>query len=61
MDMILRDDHCRIRKKNASANFATIKHVASNLLRLSKGKNSMRQKRHLAAWNEDYLFELIAT
>jgi len=60
MDMVFHDDQCRIRKKNAPANFATIKHVASNLLRLSKGKNSMRQKRHLAAWNEDYLFELIA-
>ena len=61
MDMVFRDDECRIRKKNAPANFATIKHVASNLLRLSKGKRSMRQKRHQAAWNEDYLFELITT
>ncbi len=61
MDMVFRDDECRIRKKNAPANFATMKHVASNLLRLSNGKNSMRQKRHLAAWNEDYLFEMITT
>jgi predicted transposase YbfD/YdcC len=59
MDMLFRDDECRIRKGNAPANFTAIKHMASNLLRLSKGKKSLRQKRHQAAWNEDYLFELI--
>lgn len=30
MDMVFRDDECRIRKANAPANFATIKHIASN-------------------------------
>ena len=35
--------------------------MASNLLRLSKNKKSLRQKRHQAAWNEDYAFELITT
>lgn len=61
MDMLFRDDECRIRKGNAPANFTTIKHVASNLLRLAKGKISMRQKRHKAAWSEDYLLELLTT
>jgi predicted transposase YbfD/YdcC len=61
MDMLFRDDECRIRKGNAPANFTTIKHMASNLLRLAKGNRSLRQKRHQAAWNEDYLFELVTT
>jgi predicted transposase YbfD/YdcC len=30
MDTVFRDDECRIRKDNAPANFATIKHIASN-------------------------------
>ena len=30
MDMIFRDDECRIRKANMPANFATIKHIANN-------------------------------
>ena len=38
MDMVFRDDECRIRSQNAPANFTTIKHVASNLLRRGKGK-----------------------
>ncbi len=60
MDVIFHDDDCRIRKDNAPANFTTIKHMASNLLRNSKGKKSMNIKRHMAAWDEDFLFGLIA-
>ena len=33
MDMVFRDDECRIRKDNAPANFTTLKHMASNLVR----------------------------
>ena len=60
MDMVFRDDECRIRKANAPANFATIKHIASNLLRRAEGKKSLRVKRRLAAWNDAYLETLIA-
>ena len=37
MDMVFRDDECRIRKANAPANFVTIKHIASNP-RLREGR-----------------------
>jgi len=60
MDMVFRDDECRIRKHNAPANFATIKHIASNLMRRAAGKHSMRVKRRLAAWDDAYLASLIA-
>ena len=59
MDMVFRDDECRIRKANAPANFATVKHMASNLLRRAPGKDSLRVKRKLAAWNNDYLAALV--
>jgi predicted transposase YbfD/YdcC len=60
MDMVFRDDECRIRKANAPANFATIKHIASNLMRRAGGKHSMRLKRRLAAWDDAYLASLIS-
>jgi predicted transposase YbfD/YdcC len=60
MDMAFRDDECRIRTKNAPANFATIKHAASNLLRTSKGKESLQLKRHIAAWDTDFLYNVVA-
>jgi predicted transposase YbfD/YdcC len=60
MDMVFRDDECRIRKDNAPANFATIKHMACNLLRQAPGKDSLRVKRKVAAWDDDYLATIIA-
>lgn len=60
MDMVFRDDECRIRKRNAPANFTTFKHIASNLLRRAPGKDSLRVKRHVAAWDENFLASLIA-
>jgi predicted transposase YbfD/YdcC len=60
MDMVFRDDECRIRKANAPANFATVKHMASNLLRRAPGKDSLRVKRKMAAWDDDFLASLVA-
>ena len=60
MDMVFRDDECRIRRDHAPANFATIKHIASNLMRTKADKHSMRAKRRLAAWDDTYLASLIA-
>ena len=59
MDMLFRDDECRIRTANAPANFTTIKHMAGNLLRHGKGKQSLRVKRKMCGWNDDYLASLI--
>jgi predicted transposase YbfD/YdcC len=59
MDMVFRDDECRIRTRNAPANFATIKHMASNLLRAAPGKDSLRVKRKVAAWDDDFLASMI--
>ena len=61
MDMIFRDDECRVRTDNAPANFTTLKHMAHNLIRLAPGKDSLRLKRKVAAWDDDFLASLIAT
>jgi predicted transposase YbfD/YdcC len=60
MDMIFRDDECRIRTDNAPANFTTLKHMAHNLIRKAPGKDSLRLKRKVAAWDDDFLASLIA-
>jgi len=60
MDMIFRDDECRVRTDNAPANFTTIKHIGHNLIRKAPGKDSMRLKRKVAAWDDDFLASLIA-
>ena len=60
MDMIFRDDECRIRTEHAPANFTTLKHMAHNLIRRAPGKDSFRLKRKVAAWDDDFLASLIA-
>jgi predicted transposase YbfD/YdcC len=52
MDRLLRDDECRIRLDKAPANFTTIKHMAGNILEKAPGKQSLRAKRRLAAWDD---------
>lgn len=60
MDMIFRDDECRVRTDHAPANFTTLKHMAINLTRRAPGKDSLRLKRKVAAWDDDFLASLIA-
>jgi len=60
MDMIFRDDECRVRTDHAPANFTTIKHMALNLIRRALGKDSIRLRRKVAAWDDDFLASLIA-
>jgi len=59
LDMVFRDDECRVRTKNAPANFTTIKHMALNLLRGAPGKDSLRLRRKIAAWDDDFLASIV--
>jgi len=55
MDMVFRDDECRVRKDHAPANFTTLKHIALNRTRRAPNKDSLRLKRKVAAWDDDFL------
>jgi predicted transposase YbfD/YdcC len=59
MDMLFRDDECRVRTSHAPAKFTTIKHMAHNLLRKAPGKSSLRSRRKSAAWDDDFLASLV--
>jgi predicted transposase YbfD/YdcC len=59
MDMVFRDDECRVRTEHAPANFTTIKHMAHNLIRKAPGKDSLRVRRKVAAWDDDFLASLM--
>jgi predicted transposase YbfD/YdcC len=60
LDMIFREDECRVRTDQAPANLTTLKHIALNLMRRSTSKDSLRVKRKVAAWDDEYLASLIA-
>ncbi len=60
LDMIFRDDECRVRTDNAPFNLAIVKHIALNVLRTGKAKDSLRMRRKVAAWDENALAAYIA-
>jgi predicted transposase YbfD/YdcC len=60
LDMVFRDDECRLRTDHAPANFTTLKHMALNLIRRAKSKDSIRLRRKVAAWDDEFLASLIA-
>jgi predicted transposase YbfD/YdcC len=59
LDMVFREDEQRKRAKNATANFAIVRKIVLNVLKKDKGKDSLRSKRLKAAWNKNYLIELL--
>jgi predicted transposase YbfD/YdcC len=60
LDMVFRDDECRVRTDHAPANFTTLKHMALNLIRRAPSKDSIRLRRKVAAWDDDFLASVIA-
>ena len=61
MDMAFRDDECRLRTDHAPANFTTLKHMALNLIRRAESKDSIRLRRKVAAWDDEFLASLVAS
>lgn len=60
LDVAFREDHQRVRRDNGAQNLAVIRHAALNLYRQDKTKKaSIKSKRHIAGWNEDYLATLL--
>jgi predicted transposase YbfD/YdcC len=61
LDMTFREDDQRKRAKHAASNFAIVRKIALNILKKDKGKGSLKGKRLKAAWNDNFLIELLGT
>ena len=60
MDMVFRNDECRLRTDHTPANFTTFQHMARNLLRRATTKDSIHLSRKVAAWDDEFVAGLIA-
>lgn len=61
LDIAFREDDCRTRKNNGPQNFATLRHIALNLIKRDTSvKAGVKARRHNAGWDNDYLAKLIA-
>lgn len=60
LDVTFGEDACPIRLRNAALNFSFLRRVALNLFRSDTSRKiSLPKKRKAAAWNPDYLAQLL--
>jgi len=60
LDVVLREDAARNRKDNGPANIAVLRRRALDAARRDKSKGSLTIKLKRAAWDDDFLIELLS-
>jgi predicted transposase YbfD/YdcC len=59
LDVVFGDDQSRLRTGHGAKNMAVVRHFARNLVRMAKDKKSIKLRRKLAAWTDDYLASIL--
>ncbi len=59
LDVVFREDMARTRHGNAPQNMATARKIALQLLAQVQDKQSMKNRRKMAGWDDDYLLEVL--
>ena len=61
LDLTFREDDSRVRDRTAARNLALLRKIALNLIaRDRRSRASLRGRRKRAAWNDDYMLQIIA-
>ena len=60
LDVTFKEDQSTIRTGYAAENFALIRRLILNLLKLDKSKHSLRGKRKLCGWDPAFAFQVLA-
>lgn len=59
LDVTFKEDLCRLRRGHGAKNMALVRRFAFNLVRLGRGKTSIKTARKRAGWNPDFLRQLL--
>jgi predicted transposase YbfD/YdcC len=59
LDVIFKEDLSRLRRGHGAKNMALVRRFAFNLVRLGRGKTSIKTARKRAGWNPDFLQHLL--
>ena len=57
---LLNEDLSRVRKGHGAKNMAVVRHFAINIVRTAVDKHSLKTRRKLAGWSDDYLASLLS-
>ena len=61
LDVVFREDYCRVRRDHGPENFGLLNRRALGLLKNAPGKGSVKGKRKRAGRNNDYLLEVLGS
>ena len=59
LDVAFNEDNCRMRKDHSGENFAVIRHIALNLLKMDTSKMSIMAKCNRCAYDDDFLARIL--
>lgn len=59
LDVYFGEDRCRTHKGNGADNMATLRKMALQVLNQQTDKESIKSRRKIAGWNDDYLLNMI--
>jgi predicted transposase YbfD/YdcC len=60
LDLTFDEDASRVQERNAAENFAWLRRMALSLLKQNPSNMSVRRKRKAAAWDPDFLEEIVS-
>lgn len=60
LDMVFHEDRQRVREGNGAENFATVRKLALQTLHRVDDKESIKSRRKLAGWDNEYLLKVLA-
>jgi predicted transposase YbfD/YdcC len=61
LDVVFKDDQSRLRTGHGAKNMAVVRHFAINLVRAATDKKSIKLRRKIAGWADDYLASILNT
>jgi predicted transposase YbfD/YdcC len=59
LDVVFKEDQARLRTGHGAKNMAVVRHFAINLVRAAPDKKSIKLRRKLAGWDDDYLASIL--
>lgn len=61
LDVTFREDECRVRDRTAAQNLALLRKISINLVKQHRNSRaSIKGRRKMAAWNDEYMTQVIA-
>ncbi len=59
LDVVFKEDQSRLRTGHGARNMAVVRHFAINLVRAATDKKSIKLRRKIAGWADDYLASIL--